>query len=96
MSGDSTIGIQPATPSGPAAPPLQLRLEMVPDPGPGGVGPAQQVAVQTFVLVDDQGRNYAPMTEDTGQRMCRLLARLIKVTIEGGGLLTDEESQLNQ
>ena len=94
MPVDSSVSIQPAAQQGASAPAtIQLRLEMVPDPG-SGTSPPALVAVQTFVLQDDQGRSIAPMTEDTGQRICRLLARLIRVTIDQGGILTDEEAAL--
>ena len=94
MPNDSSIGVQPVGQQAPTAPaPLQLQVELIPDPGLG-VSPPTLVAAQTFVLKDDQGRAYMPMTEETGQRMCRLLARLIRVTIDGGGMLTDEEAIL--
>lgn len=41
------------------------------------------VEIQATSLVDIDGRPYYPMSEDTGQKLLRMVARLVNVTAAG-------------
>jgi hypothetical protein len=89
---ETSIGVQaPPAPGAPIPAPIAMRLVQVQDSNAvAGNGPAQPVVLQTFVLQDDQGRAITLMTDETGRKICRLLAMQLRVAIEGGGMLSDE------
>jgi hypothetical protein len=77
---ETSVSIQPAATATQPSAPQQLKLFSVND----GLGIGGSVLVQAVCLVDDQGRAYKPLTEDTGKQIVVLLQQLLQVTCEGG------------
>lgn len=86
---ETTVNVQPAQPQG-AQPVAAVPLHFFIAPDGNGV----LSLIQGVALVDDQGRAYLPMTEETGKELVSLMRLLITTLVNNGpgGLLPSARS----
>ena len=86
---DTTIAVQPAS-AAPTAAPVQFELAQI-------VNSAGQLSlVQAVTLLDELGRPFEPLSEETGQEILRAIKELSSMFASANGLLAPNTPGLLQ